>query len=106
LAYGLTDSPIGLLAWVYEKLHTWSEDYPWNPEEVITWIMLYWVSTAGPVGSVRYYKENGAGNPTGEIYQVCSARSKIPLGVSVFKKELFKFPSEFVSLHCFNCFSD
>ncbi|KAI0286258.1 hypothetical protein BC826DRAFT_972752 [Russula brevipes] len=27
--YGLTDSPVGLLAWIYEKLVQWSDSYPW-----------------------------------------------------------------------------
>ncbi|QRW22227.1 epoxide hydrolase [Rhizoctonia solani] len=43
LAYALTDSPVGLLAWVGEKLYAWSDNYPWTPEELITWTMLYWV---------------------------------------------------------------
>lgn len=28
--YGLHDSPVGLLAWIYEKLHDWTDDYPWT----------------------------------------------------------------------------
>ncbi|KAB5587563.1 hypothetical protein CTheo_8998 [Ceratobasidium theobromae] len=40
LAMALTDSPVGLLAWVGEKLHVWTDSYPWQPEEFITWIML------------------------------------------------------------------
>ena len=33
LGYGLADSPAGLLAWIYEKLVTWSLDYPWEDDE-------------------------------------------------------------------------
>ena len=33
LGYGLTDSPIGLLAWIYEKLVAWSDSYPWSDDE-------------------------------------------------------------------------
>ncbi len=33
LAYGLTDSPVGLLAWIYEKLVIWSDKYPWGDDE-------------------------------------------------------------------------
>ncbi|CAE6414490.1 unnamed protein product [Rhizoctonia solani] len=43
LAYALTDSPVGLLAWIGEKLYAWTDNYPWTPEELITWTMLYWV---------------------------------------------------------------
>ena len=33
LGYGLDDSPVGLLAWVYEKLVAWTDNYPWTEEE-------------------------------------------------------------------------
>ncbi|KAK7899885.1 hypothetical protein LTR67_003631 [Exophiala xenobiotica] len=36
LGYGLTDSPVALLAWIYEKLHDWTDDYPWTDDEVCT----------------------------------------------------------------------
>ena len=28
VGYALRDSPVGLLAWMYEKMHDWSDDYP------------------------------------------------------------------------------
>ncbi|KAJ5179235.1 alpha/beta-hydrolase [Penicillium capsulatum] len=36
IAYCLRDSPVGLLAWIYEKMHDWSDDYAWTDEEVLT----------------------------------------------------------------------
>ncbi|KAI0440577.1 microsomal epoxide hydrolase [Xylaria telfairii] len=57
LGYGLTDSPAGLLAWVYEKLHDWADEYPWTEEEICTWASIYWFSTAGPAASTRLYYE-------------------------------------------------
>jgi hypothetical protein len=33
LGYGLTDSPVGLLAWIYEKLIRWTDDYKWDDDE-------------------------------------------------------------------------
>ena len=33
LGYSLADSPVGLLAWIYEKLIAWSGDYPWTDDE-------------------------------------------------------------------------
>lgn len=36
----LIDSPVGLLAWIGEKLYAWTDNYPWTPEELITWTML------------------------------------------------------------------
>lgn len=48
VSYALTDSPVTLMAWMYEKLHDWSDNYPWTEEEVCTWVSIYWFSTAGP----------------------------------------------------------
>jgi hypothetical protein len=33
LGYSLADSPVGLLAWIYEKLVTWTDSYPWTDDE-------------------------------------------------------------------------
>ena len=33
LGYSLADSPAGLLAWIYEKLVAWSDNYSWTDDE-------------------------------------------------------------------------
>lgn len=33
LGYALQDSPVGLLAWIYEKLVVWTDEYPWTDDE-------------------------------------------------------------------------
>ena len=33
LGYLLADSPVGLLAWIYEKLVGWTDNYPWTEDE-------------------------------------------------------------------------
>ena len=33
LGYGLTDSPVGLLAWIYDGLVGWTDAYPWEDDE-------------------------------------------------------------------------
>ncbi|CAG7967687.1 unnamed protein product [Penicillium nalgiovense] len=60
LGYGLHDSPVGLLAWIYDKMHTWSDKYPWTDEEILTWVSVYYFSTAGPMASTRIYYEASA----------------------------------------------
>ena len=54
LAYGLTDSPVGLAAWLVEKFHTWTDcrgdlDGYFGRDTMITDIMLYWIT--GAIGS-------------------------------------------------------
>ncbi|KAJ7465092.1 Alpha/Beta hydrolase protein [Mycena latifolia] len=91
LGYSLTDSPVGLLAWIYEKLVVWTDNYPWDDDEVLTWVSIFWFSRAGPAASLRIYFE--AGNR--DISKVLSGsypKPTIPLGLSHFPKELFMFP--------------
>ncbi|KAH7338940.1 Alpha/Beta hydrolase protein [Rhizoctonia solani] len=91
LAVGLTDSPVGLLAWIGEKLHEWADSYPWTPEEWITWTMLYWIK--GPAGGLRYYKENSITAPPkdpelrAEFNKLIYLWSPTPHGFSWFPKD-------------------
>ncbi|RPA86995.1 alpha/beta-hydrolase [Ascobolus immersus RN42] len=84
LSYGLTDSPVGLLGWIREKLHDWTDDYEWDNNDVLTWFMLYWLP--GPHGTVRTYKESVL--QENDFKDVLSAKCSVPLGLSVFKREL------------------
>jgi hypothetical protein len=47
LAYALADSPVGWLAWVYEKLVDWTDGYSWTDDEVCEWVSVHWFSRAG-----------------------------------------------------------
>ena len=33
LGFSLADSPVGLLAWIYEKLVAWTDSYSWTDDE-------------------------------------------------------------------------
>jgi len=51
LAYGLTDSPLGLAAWIVEKFRTWSDcggdvERRISKDVLLTNVMLYWVTGA------------------------------------------------------------
>jgi microsomal epoxide hydrolase len=54
LAYGLTDSPVGLAAWIVEKWRRWSDcggdvERRFSKDVLLTNVMLYWVT--GAIGS-------------------------------------------------------
>jgi len=62
LGYGLNDSPAALAAWITEKFRTWSDsdgdvEKRFTKDELLTNIMIYWVTESGP-SSVRLYYEN------------------------------------------------
>lgn len=90
LGYSLADSPIGLLAWIYEKLHDWTDAYPWTDDEILTWISIYWFSRAGPAASTRIYYEV-AQDPAFRD-QLKQYVANVPLGLAYFPKELHVFP--------------
>lgn len=53
-AYALTDSPVGLAAWIIEKFALWSDsdrdpDRCFSRDDLLTNVMLYWVT--GAIGS-------------------------------------------------------
>ncbi|KAA1474380.1 alpha/beta-hydrolase [Dentipellis sp. KUC8613] len=89
LGYSLADSPIGLLAWVYEKLVNWTDKYPWEDDEVLTWVSVYWFSRSGPAASIRIYYEL---SKSGEAMKM--SRPTVPLGLSRFPRELRVLPKD------------
>ena len=110
LGYGLADSPVGLLAWIYEKLVGWTDAYPWEDDEgefstrvlsdaycvhpiVLTWISVYQFSRAGPTASLRIYYEILRGDTSAITAPVSTS---LPVGYSHFPKELISFPRRYV----------
>jgi epoxide hydrolase len=87
LAYGLTDSPVGQLAWNVEKFKEWthpSEDLPESAvdrDQLLTNVMLYWLTgTAG--SSARLYYENLHAASWGQ------PPATTPTGVAVFAEDV------------------
>lgn len=93
IGYSLADSPVGLLAWIYEKLIEWTDEYPFTDDEVLTWISAYWFSRAGPAASLRIYYEveHDGGFRAGP-------NPKIPMGVAYFPKEIINLPRAYADL--------
>ena len=91
IGYAWADSPVALLAWIYEKLHDWTDSYPWTEDEVLTWVSIYWFSTAGPAASARIYRES---THTKDIPRGQSGKwvPHVKLGLASFPKELSVAP--------------
>jgi hypothetical protein len=100
LGYGLADSPVACLAWIYEKLHDWTDSYEWTDEEVCTWVSIYWFSTAGPAASVRIYYEtvHNVDNRPNKLdrKRLRSWAPGVKLGFSHFPMDLMVLPSTHV----------
>ena len=92
LGYSLADSPVGLLAWIFEKLHDWTDGYPWTDDEILTWVSIYWFSTAGPTASLRIYYEATHCDPAFGRDRTQKWVPKVKLGMTHFPKELGVVP--------------
>lgn len=94
ISYALTDSPVGLLSFVYEKLHEWTDDYPWTDDEILTWISIYWFSEAGPgAASTIYYEAANDKSMDGPLQSWIDK----PLGFHFFPKEIGHLPRAWLS---------
>ena len=88
LAYALTDSPVGLAAWIVEKFRAWSDcggdvERAFTMDALLTNISIYWfTSTIG--SSMRLYRESGR-RP---LHFAAGEHVSPPLGVAAFPHEL------------------
>jgi epoxide hydrolase len=80
LAYALTDSPVGQLAWIADLYRAFKQapgERDLTPDQILTTVSIYWLTaTAG--SSARIYRESAASA------WVQPKRSTVPTGVAVF----------------------
>ncbi|KAJ7617140.1 Alpha/Beta hydrolase protein [Roridomyces roridus] len=93
LGYSLADSPVGLLAWIYETLVGWTDGYAWDDDEVLTWVSIFWFSRRGPTAAIRIYYEVGEGTTEKLNAAFDTAEStSIPFGISRFPRDIVALP--------------
>ncbi|EHK97315.1 putative epoxide hydrolase [Glarea lozoyensis 74030] len=93
LSFALRD-PLSLLSWIFEKLHDWTDSYPWTDDEILTWVSIYQFSRAGPESSVRIYYEatHMDQNLKAKYWQFIEGPK---LGLSYFPRDINLPPSEY-----------
>jgi epoxide hydrolase len=85
LAYGLTDSPVGQLAWIVERFKEWThaanvpEDAV-DRDQLLTNVMLYWLTGTAGSSAELYYENMHAGF-------VPPQPVTVPVGVAVFAED-------------------
>jgi hypothetical protein len=87
LAYGLTDSPAGQLAWIMDKFREWTYPRGTEPDRILdrdvllTNVMMYWLTgTAGSAAYVGYAQSAG--------FNQDRTNSGVPTGVIVFVHDI------------------
>ena len=95
LAFGLTDSPAGLAAWIVEKFRTWSDcggevENAISRDAMLANITLYWAT--GAIGSSfwPYYDRRHSKWPIPR-----DARIPVPFGYAEFPNEIMRPPRSF-----------
>ena len=89
IAYALTDSPVGQLAWIVEKFKEWSDPAAELPEAAIgrdrmlTNVMLYWLTGAARSSANAYYERFHDASMWAP-----KQRSSVPVGVAVFTTDV------------------
>lgn len=91
LGYGLTDSPVGQLAWIVEKFWAWTDcdGHPENAltrDEMLDNVMLYWL-TGSAASSARMYWQSFRRSS-----MLKDGRVELPTGVASFPKEILRAP--------------
>jgi pimeloyl-ACP methyl ester carboxylesterase len=82
LAYGITDSPAGLIAWTSELFTDYGEHVDMvSKEAFLTNFMIYWFTNTA-ASSIRYYYEN-AHDPNAWTPK---ENSGVPTGVAIFEE--------------------
>jgi pimeloyl-ACP methyl ester carboxylesterase len=98
VGYGLVDSPAGQAAWIYEKLWAWTDNRG-APEDALTQdemldnIMLYWLPGTGASSARLYWESFGSFG---------SVKLELPVGVSIYPKEIFKASRRWVESNMSN----
>jgi hypothetical protein len=84
IGYGLVDSPVGLCAWIVEKLRAWS-DRELTPDELLDIVMLYWLPGTGASSARLYWESIGM---VRELFSTPGADPvAVPTGCSIFPRE-------------------
>ena len=92
LAYGLTDSPVGQLAWIAEKFKEWtdSEKTPEsavNRDRLLTLVSIYWLTATAGTSGTLYYEDAPALKAM--LSGALPPPVQIPAGVAVFPADIF-----------------
>jgi len=95
LSYAMMDSPVGVAAWILEKMHGWSDikdnnvESVYSKDQLLTNIMVYIFTRTFNTASWIYYGRREEG---GRVLSPEGKRCEVPTGCAVFPEELLEWP--------------
>ncbi len=94
IGFGIADSPVGLAAWIYDKIADWVYTRG-EPEKAIARdsildnITLYWLTNTGPSSGRIYWENTVAGATLSPV--------EVPVAVTIFPGEVYRPPKRWLS---------
>ncbi len=95
LSYAMMDSPVGIAAWIIEKMNSWSDtkgndvESVYTKDELLTNIMVYIVTRTFNTASWIYYGRREEG---GRLLSPEGRRVEVPTACALFPAELLAWP--------------
>ncbi len=105
LSYAMMDSPVGVAAWILEKMHGWSDikddniESVYTKDQLLTNIMIYIVTRTFNSASWIYFGRREEG---GRVLSTTGKRVEVPTGCAVFPKELLAWPPQSYAERIYN----
>jgi pimeloyl-ACP methyl ester carboxylesterase len=95
LSYAMMDSPVGVAAWILEKMNGWSDtvgndvESVYTKDQLLTNIMVYIVTCTFNTASWIYYGRREEG---GRVLSPEGRKVEVPTGCALFPAELLAWP--------------
>jgi len=89
LAYGLTDSPVGLAGWILEKFHGWTvpgsdAPPPFDLDLLLTNVMLYWLNG---INAANWLYAAAMADPASRVLAP-GEKIRVPTGATLFPNDI------------------
>jgi len=95
LSYGMMDSPVGIAAWIIEKMYSWSDlkdnniESVYSKDTLLANIMLYVVTKTFNTATWIYYGRREEG---GRFFPKDFKKIRIPTAAAIFPAEISEWP--------------
>jgi pimeloyl-ACP methyl ester carboxylesterase len=95
LSYAMMDSPVGVAAWILEKMSSWSDtvgndvESVYTKDQLLTNIMVYIVTRTFNTASWIYYGRREEG---GRVFSPEGKRVEVPTSCALFPAEMLAWP--------------
>ena len=99
LGQGLSDSPVGLAAWIIDKWYNWTDhdgdlEKIYSKDELLTNIMFYWVTNTGTSSARIYYESrHDGGRLLPGLVGPIAGKVTVPTGCGAFPTEYWRRPN-------------